>query len=111
MKYEIVQKFRGTIGENVTVDDESVFWSVLYLAELTESKFGVALPDKFVEELVFATASAKAKTEYFSFTEFEEQYSHSLDSESEDLLLGGDWEYQFKEATDMLTKIIKGEQV
>ncbi len=71
MKSEIISKFKGTIY-GVEIDKESICYTVEFLLENIENRFGEKyLFQKFVEDLVEAIYRAYYKYDSFNFYEFE----------------------------------------
>lgn len=71
MNAEIIQKFKGTI-DGIIIGDENIYYTMCYLLEEIEEKFGQCYTQEFIHELYCSIDRAYYKYEYFEFGEFEQ---------------------------------------
>lgn len=76
----IIQKFAGKINK-IIINDELRYHSIVWLLDLIEEIDSDFITDEFIMEYDTSLARAYYKTEYFEYTEFEEDIYYNFQNQ------------------------------
>lgn len=102
MKARIVNEFKGLIN-NVEISDRKNYYSILYILEQIENKFGECYTNEFIKNLNSCVEIAYQKYEYFDYAIFEESIDIESTENFKDLIFNYDGlTYCFNELNENL---------
>lgn len=99
MKNEVVHEFLGLVN-NIEITDENIYFSLIYLLEAIEDKFGEVYNDDFVKDLSICIETLYFKYDIFSFVELEEEFDDCIQTalyfeDIEFQYYGNDWKIEW----------------
>ncbi len=77
MKTEIIQEFKGVIN-GIEIEDRNIFYSMEFILEQIERKFGECYNDKFVEDLIATIDKLYSKCDDFTFNTLESEFYNCI---------------------------------
>ncbi len=78
MESYILQKFIGKIN-TIVINDEMVYYSMNYILNQIEEKFGEVYTDEFISELSYAIERVSIKCENFAFSDLENSLADNIE--------------------------------
>lgn len=102
MKARMVNEFKGLIN-NVEITDKKNYYSILYILEQIENKFGECYTNEFIKDLNSCMEIAYQKYEYFDYAIFEESIDIGNTDNFKDLIFNYDGlTYRFNQLNENL---------
>ena len=74
---KILQNFKGEIG-GIIIENENIYYSMDYILENIENKFGKCYNQEFIEDLYTNIENMRLKYDEFSFDKLENVFNYSI---------------------------------
>ena len=74
---KILQNFKGEIGGTI-IENENTYYSMDYILENIENKFGKCYNQEFIEDLYTNIENMRLKYDEFSFDKLENDFNYSI---------------------------------
>ena len=74
---KILQNFKGEIGGTI-IENENTYYSMDYILENIENKFGKCYNQEFIEDLYTNIENMRLKYDEFSFAKLENVFNYSI---------------------------------
>ena len=74
---KILQNFKGEIG-GIIIENENTYYSMDYILENIENKFGKCYNQEFIEDLYTNIENMRLKYDEFSFDKLENVFNYSI---------------------------------
>ena len=74
---KILQNFKGEIGGTI-IENENTYYSMDYILENIENKFGKCYNQEFIEDLYSSIETIRLKYDEFSFDKLENVFNYSI---------------------------------
>ncbi len=102
MESKIIQEFVGLIND-IEITNEKTYYSILYILEQIENKFGECYTNEFIKDLNSCIEIAYQKYEYFDYAIFEESIDIGNTDNFKDLIFNYDGlTYRFNQLNENL---------